>query len=128
LDAQRMAQAIETYRMLQGRLPYQADGEADKPDGVYENAGVVRQLQGLPDREQFFKVHPPHLNAKGSFVDSWRQPFRIVMWKERSTDALNRHFQVYSCGQNMRWDEGHKGPYKDKNGKTVTGDDITADY
>jgi hypothetical protein len=61
---------------------------------------------------------------QGSFVDSWRQPLRVVMWKERPADALNRYFQVYSCGPNERWDGGHQGPYKDRNGKTVKGDDL----
>jgi type II secretory pathway pseudopilin PulG len=123
LSAARMVQAIETYRMLRGLLPYQSDADMNKADGVYENFGVVNQLQGIPEREPFFKTKDSEINPAGSYKDPWGMPYRVVMWKEKITDSLNRYFQVYSSGPNKIWEGGKFGPYTEA-GKSKVGDDI----
>jgi prepilin-type N-terminal cleavage/methylation domain-containing protein len=107
----RLAQAIEAYKDLQGYLPLQVlyDAETDADD-VYENWDLVWQLNGVMNRGELLDITSAEKNASGSFKDPWRQPYRVVVWKEKPADALNRYFQVYSCGPNMKWEHGRNDP------------------
>jgi type II secretory pathway pseudopilin PulG len=125
MDAGRLQRALEIYRDQRGFLPSQPDGEIDKDDESYENAGIVRQLRGCPESEEFFRPAASELNGKGSFKDSWGRAFRVAIWKERPTDTFTRCCRVYCCGPDRHWDGGHGGPYTDSGGRTVVGDDFS---
>ncbi len=105
--ASRFAQAIEAYQALTNFLPVQTayDVETDA-DGLYENCDIVRQVNGALAADPLLKVYKSELNAKGSFIDPWKHPYRVVMWKENPSDALCEYFQVYSCGPNEMWEQG----------------------
>ena len=115
-SAGRMAQAIETYKALQGFLPA---GAHLTYEAGYENDDVIQQLNGVMNRPELFKLGGSELNAAGSFKDPWGEPFRLVLWKESDDDAVCRFFQVYSCGPNCTW-EGGRGQ-----DATPPGDDLT---
>jgi prepilin-type N-terminal cleavage/methylation domain-containing protein len=107
----RLAQAIEAYKDLQGFLPLQMlyDAETDTDD-AYQNCDIVRQVNGVMNRDRLLEVGPSEQNSAGSMKDPWGRPFRVVMWKEKTTDLLNRYFQVYSCGPNAKWEHGQSDP------------------
>ena len=107
----RLAQAIEAYKVHQGFLPLQVlyDAETDG-DGVYENCDLIGQINGVMNREPFLELAPGEMDPAGSFKDPWGRAFRVVMWKENASDALNRYFQVYSCGPNRKWEMGRNDP------------------
>jgi prepilin-type N-terminal cleavage/methylation domain-containing protein len=119
----RLAQAIEAYQVLVGFLPvqvlYNAENDADAD---YENWDLVSQVNGVMNRDQLLKVEAKELTPAGSFKDPWGRPFRVWMWKENSSDALNKFFQVYSCGPNTRWQKGWESGKRPAD--TVTCDDI----
>jgi len=103
----RLAQAIEAYQVLVGFLPVQVlyDAESDG-DAAYENWEIVNQVNGVMNREELLKAEAKEFNPLGSFKDPWGRPYRVWMWKETAGDALNKFFQVYSCGPNTAWQKG----------------------
>jgi hypothetical protein len=75
------------------------------------------------NRDPFLELAASETNTLGSFKDPWKRPYRVVMWKDQPTDALNKYFQVYSCGPNTKWEHG-------KNDTTAAGkpDDIAPNH
>jgi type II secretory pathway pseudopilin PulG len=133
-DAQRLAQALEAYQALRNFLPvhnfYNANTDGDL---VYENCDVIRQINGIMSRDPLLKLERRELSAAGSFKDPWGRPFRIVMWKDGEPftdldqngdwdsgepytdqnsngkwdgDQFFKYFEVYSCGENAKWEMG----------------------
>jgi prepilin-type N-terminal cleavage/methylation domain-containing protein len=107
-SASRMGQAVEAYQALMNFLPVHTlyDPEADADD-YYQNYEIINQLNGVMSRDPLLKLEEEEMNEKGSFKDPWGKPFRVVMWKERPTDQVYKYFQVYSCGQNAKWEFGN---------------------
>jgi len=113
-SAGRLAQAIEAYQAQTNFLPahniYDPETDADED---YQNYEIISQLNGIMSRDPLMKLESEERNEYGSFKDPWGRAFRVLMWKEKPSDALFKYFQVYSCGQNARWEMG-------------TGDDLPA--
>jgi len=107
-SASRIAQAIEAYQALMNFLPVQTlyDAENDA-DTDYQNCDLIDQLNGVMNRDPLLKLERSELNETGSFKDPWGRPYRIIMWKEKPSDALCKYFQIYSCGENRRWEYGN---------------------
>lgn len=105
--AMRLAQAVEVYQVLFGFPPVEARyNRRTDADGDYENRDIVRQLTNVMVDPAPLRVEPSERNEKGSFIDPWGRPYRVLFWKEKPGDAICRHFQVYSCGPNRSWEMG----------------------
>ena|GEM_PF-2957796 len=115
----RLAQAIEAYRDQQGFLPSASISTAaydawTDTNAQYGNFPVIRQVNGVMNREKFLELNAGELDTAGSFKDPWGQAFRVVVWKMDPNNSGRmlysaepaKFFQVYSTGPNRVWDQG----------------------
>jgi prepilin-type N-terminal cleavage/methylation domain-containing protein len=110
-DAARLGQALNSYMAHTNFLPMHLlyDPENDG-DGDYENYEIVKQVNGIKNRPKMFvyKKKDAKINQEGSFVDAWGRAFRVVTWYSEGEDPLfHRHFRIYSCGENQKWEFGY---------------------
>ena len=116
-SAIRLCQALEAYQAQMGRLPgypgnvYVSDLITHEP-GVtpYDNWQIVEQLNGIRHRDPFLRIKLSETSPNGGFKDPWGHPYRVWMWPGKRSDGsdepLDRFFQVYSDGPNMKWERG----------------------
>lgn len=94
--------AVRVYRQTEGRLP----AVGSDVEGEQSNALVVGFLRDTTTREgPYLELEDCDL-VDGAGVDSWGNPFHIVMdtnsdgWVQVGKDKVNKQIAIWSCGEN----------------------------